>query len=231
MSLQRSRSKLQVMLCAAALASSTICFGAPEAKVAGKERTQVKSYEKILDRERKIYRHERVIEDAAGGIAALAIGIYGYFNDNHGAVAKVIYGASEGVGVYMIGNSLGRLATGSMLLGIDDAWRSNGGDLSYDEYRNQVGKFEAQSAHTENRLGAAQSGALAVLYFYNGYRERTYRGISNIFYVLGFNFALLSTTNLYKVAIAPDSLVWHGRNSSYRVAVQTFPLPSLSIDF
>lgn len=183
-----------------------------------------KEYRKMLREERQEFNHGRSVEKIVSGIAALGIGVYGYYFDQRNTGRQLAYSATQTAGVFMISHSLLQAETPSLLLQMDQAMR-NGTDLEYSDYKRILVMTERKRIHAGYKQAAYSSGILSALYAFNSYQERAGNvALHNIFAFLSVNFAVVSGASFYQMNKTKDVGV---SQLSYGV----LPTPFIALDF
>ena len=157
-----------------------------------------REYGKIIKSERRKSNRASAVEGIMSGVAAVVIGVYGYYNDDRGLLTKVLYSATQTAGVIVASTYLFDLYAPRTVLSLDEYLLKNG-DITYSTYKNLLVSVEKQRRSAEVTQMAYSSGVLSLLYGYNGFRENN-KGLSNVFYFLSFNFALISTVSFVQMA-------------------------------
>lgn len=157
-------------------------------------------YNKLISTLKENRESRHYVENLASGIAGLTIGLYGYYNDDRGIAAKVIYTATQSAGVLLIGEAIESQYTKNLYLLFDKF------SLDFDqENKWSIEKFKKElvEAHRTNQKStqlkiAYTSGILSGLYLYNGIRERSNnKSLSNIQLFFSFNAAMISLSSFY----------------------------------
>jgi len=187
-------------------------------------------YKDILKKEQRNDRQVSLIEDVAAGVAALLIGLYGYYNDDRGVLTKIAYSATQTAGVLLISKSVLEANKPSLLLLTDKHLRRKG-ELEYRNYQRGVVRITNRMKIAEYKQLAYTSGILSLIYGYNGYREEEIKGLKNVFYFLSFNFLLVSVSNTYKVFSSDPALDAPLRKSKNKLSLSILPFPTVTYTF
>jgi len=195
-----------------------------------KDRYFEKKYENILDKERKDDKQVSLVEDVAAGVAALLIGLYGYYNDDRGTLTKIAYSATQTAGVVLISKSIYESNKPSLLL-LTDKHLKQKGDLAYRNYQRGVVRITHRMKMAEHKQLAYTSGILSLIYGFNGYQEKNIKGLRNVFFFLSFNFLLVSTSNFYKMYTAESNIYAYQPSPNTRLTLSILPFPTLTYNF
>jgi hypothetical protein len=185
-------------------------------------------YERLIQEEKTSTQDNA--ETFASGAAALAIGLYGYYNDDRGVSTKVIYSLMQTTGVVLLSESMREAYSPSLLLSQDKYLREQG-NLNYLRFKKGVVRVTQRAERAKYTQLAYTSAILSSLYFYNGYRERKQiEAVKNVFFFLGFNFFLVSSFSFYQVYFA-DPLVAVNKYLPENVTVSLLPMPQIQMTF
>lgn len=170
-----------------------------DSKKSSKTDLWTRPYEKALQDERRQYNKRTNLEKMVGGALAFALGTYGYYNDENRQIAgKLIYSATQSGGILALSSGIVGFSASSPVIAIDDAFQKKG-ELSYEDYKRIVVQSSRASELAEIQKTAISTGLLAVLYSYNGFKERNESQIlRNTFGFLAFNFTLFSGVSFYR---------------------------------
>lgn len=186
-------------------------------------------YDKLLEDEEFRTSNENFTERLASGLAALAIGLYGYYNDDRGLLTRVVYSATKTAGIVMVSSAMHDAAQPSLLL-LTDSYLHRRGALDLARFKRTIVSIERKRQIGEYRRLAYSSAILALLYAYDGYRERESEiGLKNAFYFLSFNFAMISGANFYRL-MAQD-LPTESASQRWSTHIAVLPYPTISIYF
>lgn len=156
-------------------------------------------YRELVAKEREQTSRQRLVEQASSGIAAIIIGMYGYYNDNRGLLTRVVYSATQTAGVVMVSDAIVDANSPSLLLSVN-RYLARRGPIDMDRFKRGLVSIERRRQEGELKKIAYTSGVLSAMYFYNGYRERKNTpALSNVFLFLGGNFLLISGVGFYKL--------------------------------
>jgi hypothetical protein len=204
----------------------------PRTEVVHKDHAADSTYDKIIRKERKIRSQDRVFEDTASGIAAVIIGFYGYYFDQRGIMAKVVYSATQTAGVYLISDATFRANQPNLVLDMDSRWKARN-EFDYAEFRRMVVRNEDDLKIADYKKNAYAGALLAAIYLYDAAKEKEIKALSNIFYFVGLNFVLVSGASFYKALtyerteISSENPRW----PSMKVRISVLPLPQISLAF
>ncbi len=160
-------------------------------------------YQDILKQEREQMRKGDFVEDLASGLAALTIGLYGYYNDNRGISSKLIYSATQTAGVLMISQTIRKADQPSLLLQVDKNLRKRE-SMDLETYKKMVVRIDERLSRSQQKQLAYTSLILGSIYGYNAYREKQIPGLRNVFGFLSANFLVVSGVNFFKLSQAKD---------------------------
>jgi hypothetical protein len=181
------------------------------------------AYQKIIEEERQEFLQDEFSEDLASGIAALIIGLYGYYNDNRGVATKMVYSATQTAGVLMISSTLGRLNRPSLLLTMDRQLRRNS-NMSFPEYQRLVVKAREANDRASYQQIAYTSMILGGIYGYNAYREKEAQALRNVFAFLSLNFLVVSGVSFARMPAAPALALLPSLTHSDPLALRDYEL-------
>jgi len=177
----------------------------------------------MIIEEKRRERRMNTIEKTASGVAALAIGFYGYYFDSDNIGRRLAYSATQTAGVLMIGHSLQEAESPSLLLEMDRKFHDEK-SISYAEYKSLLVDVERQKKKATLKQVGYSTGILSALYAYNSYYERNRNiALRNVFGFLSINFAAISAVSLYRLD-GPG-------NESKAVAFHALPYPSVTLFF
>ncbi len=162
-----------------------------------------KRYQEILEEEREQLRKGEFIEDLASGLAALTIGLYGYYNDNRGISSKLIYSATQTAGVLFISQTIRRADQPSLLLSLDRSLRRHD-TIDLESYKRLVVRVDDKLTRSNQKQLAYTSLILGSIYGYNAFREKDIAALRSVFGFLSFNFFVVSGVNFFKLSQAPE---------------------------
>src|SRR5688572_23415668 len=63
-------------------------------------------YERLIQEETERTSDAAVTERMASGLAAIGIGLYGYYNDDRGVLTKVVYSSTQTAGVLLVSDAI-----------------------------------------------------------------------------------------------------------------------------
>jgi hypothetical protein len=184
------------------------------------------SYEHVISEERDSMGAETTQEYIASGAAAIIIGVYGYYNTSPDPLIKLIYAATQTAGVLTMGQAIKNKNSPRLSLEIDSRIRqsTDGKYVDIAELKESVRNFKRKGNAAETRTLMYTSTVLSGLYFYNGYRETGKdKTLRNIYYFLGFNFALSGGAAFYRT-LKIDS-------DESSAIISFFPFPTVTYNF
>lgn len=153
-------------------------------------------YEELIAGEQA--KHEKItfVENLASGIAAVSIGLYGFYFDDGGVTTKTVYTATQTLGVVLIGDSIYDLNKKSTLLTTHEFIDriENGKDVDIDRLKKKLVSVTNENEKAITKRNAYTSAVLSSLYLINGQNEKD-ESLTNIYYFLSFNFALVSVAS------------------------------------
>jgi hypothetical protein len=167
-------------------------------------------------------------EKLAAGIAALSVGTYGYYNEDKGAIVKLIYSGTQTAGLVMISSAVLEYNRPSLILS-NDLHFKNFDSMSYEKYKAQVVSTNRRARLAEIKSTSYTTAILGAMYLYNGSQEDN-KSIRNLFYFLGGNFVLISGASFYKLYsyTQPVSQKPQVVNS---VSINLLPYPEITMIF
>lgn len=191
-------------------------------------------YERLIEEEQKAATTDRSYEYVASGVAAIVIGLYGYYNTNPNPVVKLLYAATQTAGVLTVGQGMKTTHGPNLTLEIDEVLRRSHSDssVSSDEVRKAIVRNKANTTHAETITQAYTASILSGLYFYNGFREASKEPtLRNIYYFLGFNFAIAGGVGFYRHFHRPALDLQSGEVLEEKISISLAPLPTISYRF
>lgn len=183
-----------------------------------------REYREILKQERMAHDDSLIVDDIASGVAALTIGLYGYYNDDRGVLTKIAYNATMTAGVLLVSDAVLKANKPSLLL-LTDKYLKRKKRMNIRNYKRGVVNITRRMELAELKQTAYTSGILGSIYLYNAFRESN-KGLKNVYYFLSLNFVLVSGASFYKVStfeVKPTR--------ASKLSVKMFPLPHLSYRF
>lgn len=192
-----------------------------------------RAYDRLIEHERARKNPENLAERLASGIAALGIGLYGYYNDDRGVLTKVVYSATQTAGVVLVSNAILDSNQPSLLL-LTDRYLHHRQQMDLTKFKRGIVLIEEKRALGEAKQLAYTSAILCGIYAYDGYRAKgSEEGLRNVFYFLSFNFALISAANFYRLfsqESVRDTGSAHG-SGGVHVHLAVLPTPTLTLTF
>ncbi|RYZ90254.1 MAG: hypothetical protein EOP04_04490 [Proteobacteria bacterium] len=165
-------------------------------------------YKEILSSEKETLRRGEFTEDLASGLAALTVGLYGYYNDDRGMVTKLFYGATQTAGVLLISQAIRDYDRPSLLLSIHKRLKKTD-SMKFTEYQRMLVRYHEKTARADQYQLAYTGLILGSMYGYSAYRERSVPALRNIFTFLSANFLVVSAVNFGRLTFAePMTLSW-----------------------
>ena len=189
-------------------------------------------YDQMIAEEAKRTSSENYTSRLGSGIAALCIGLYGYYNDDRGILTRVVYSATQTAGVVMISSSILDANQPSMLL-LTDKFLNRRQQMDLGRFKRGTVMIERRRTIGEYKQMAYTSAILSGIYAYNGYREQVdeYVGLKNALYFLSFNFALISGANFYRLATSEFSTHADERHYGVHGYLAILPTPTYTLYF
>jgi hypothetical protein len=162
--------------------------------------TFASDYQTMIEQEQHAHETQHFSEELAGGIAALSIGLYGYYFDDRGVALRAVYAAAQTIGVLQIGESIYNANKPSIPLTTEEQLQQlENKQGSTADLREALGRAYRQDRLASSKKLAYASAILAVLYSINGQHEKARNAtIANVYRFLAFNAALVSGANFYK---------------------------------
>lgn len=191
------RAATNFSLLAACLSLAQASVQANVRKRPPEKETGIPQYSRLLAAERQGRGPQERYEGLAAGIAALSIGLYGYYNDDRGTLVKFAYSSLQTAGVFMISDMLFRSEQPSLLL-TTDGFIKRRGSIDYQQYQRAVVAINRRKKRADTLQLAYGSAILTGLYGFNGYREKS-KAMQNILYFLGGNFLLIAGAGFYQL--------------------------------
>lgn len=158
-------------------------------------------YHAFIEAEKVSNNPRHSVELAVSGLAGLTIGLYGYYISEAGPVTKLLYAATQTAGIITFGEALRQYYSPNLYLSLDSYMNSAAStDEGSGKFQQLILDYRRGVKVANLKSVAYTSSILAVLYFYNGYREsKEEHTVQNIYYFLGFNTALISAVSAYQL--------------------------------
>lgn len=159
------------------------------------------AYDNMIEDERMVYTTSHFAEEIASGVAALTIGLYGYYYDDRGIALRLAYAGTQTIGVLLIGDAIYQnnrisllLKTNEHLIKIDQGQSSTGA------LRKDLAKATSQNKLALSKKIAYSSTILSAIYLLNSESESDgNQSIKNIYRFFAFNAALVSIASFYEI--------------------------------
>jgi hypothetical protein len=152
-------------------------------------------YDRLLNEEHERASFRRFRLGMIGSGFGLAIGIYGYYFDHRGLLAKGVYSATQTASIIAMGDSIANYLEQSPYVNFDRILREAHATGSFDADRAK--QLIALQAARQHRVGLYQKGytspVIATLYSFNGYREASANPtLSRVYYFVAANSLVFS---------------------------------------
>ena len=187
-------------------------------------------YQEILLKEKRTKDSDSIIEKEISGAITFLVGTYGLYATQSTVLTRFIYATAQSAGITLASSAYYDLNSPSLFLSIDQILHRSRG-LDEQAFQRLIVENDRQKAATSNRIFAYTATSLMLLNGYNGYREQenNSKTLSNIFYFLSFNFALIATFNYYKIFSGDDKNATTTKESSIELTV--IPNPGIIYRF
>ena len=179
---------------------------------------------RAMIREMKVQKNRvNAVEKTASGVAALAIGFYGYYFDSKNTARRLAYSATQTAGVLLIGDSLYEGSAPNLLLTMDEEYKEKS-SVSFGRYKEILVNIDRQKSIARLTQVGYTTGILSLLYAYNSFYERDRNiALRNVFGFLSVNFAAISGVSLYKLHKSTST----GSSVSFEI----LPAPTITMNF
>ena len=177
----------------------TLVFGEDQKHPLINSETSIQDqYKSLLTEQRVSFSSDRAVELIASGSAATLVGIYGYYFEDRGNLAKLAYAGTQTAGVFMVGEGIKKYYGQSLLLSLSTEFE--GDVLSQRKFGELV--VNNASINTRARLIGETwtAGLLGSIYAYNASRTgQTLGNIRSVYVFLSANAFALCGYNLYRL--------------------------------
>ena len=134
----------------------------------------------------------------ASGSAATLVGVYGYYFDNRGELAKLAYAATQTAGIFVAGDGIYHYYSQNTLIDLDEQLTSD--SVTSSKIRLSLAKNHVRNIRARQRADAWTAGLLGGLYAYNGLRANgSASAVRSAYFFLSANALAVSAFNTYKL--------------------------------